>query len=65
MALFAIRAQVKIVGVFMAVVAVIERNAGKLLKGFSCPGFFFMAGGAIHRFVFARQGKTGFVVVEL
>lgn len=65
MALLAIRSQVKIVGVFVAAVAIAERNAGKLLKRFPRPGFFFVAGRAIHGFVFARQGKTGFVVVEL
>ena len=51
--------------IFMTTVAVAERDAGKLLKGLSRPGFFFVAGRAIHCFVFARQGETGFVVVKL
>lgn len=60
----AIPAQVAAVHIFVATVAVTEGYSGELLKCLPIPVFFPVAFDAGYRFVFTRESKIRFVVVE-
>lgn len=64
MAFFAVGAELVVVWVFVAVMAVFKGDTVKLLKNFSLNRFLLVAFGALHGFVFACQYKIGFIVVE-
>lgn len=64
MTLLAIVAQVVVVRILVAGVAVSGRYPCKLLEGFSVPDFFFMAFATGYRFVLSGQCKGGLVVVK-
>ena len=65
MTLTAIGAEIVVVRIIMAIVAVFERDVGELLKLFSVPPFLFVAFFAVNRFMLSNQFEIGFVVVEI
>lgn len=64
-AFFTIVSEVVFVRVIVATIAIFKSNTFKYLKLRAIFNFLFVAFDAVHIFVFANEGKVGFVVVKL
>lgn len=62
---FAVVAEVGIVRIVVATVAILKRHPCKLLENHPVARFFFVALDAPHGFVLAQQGKIGLIVVKI
>lgn len=64
-AIFTVGAEVVVMRIFVAIVAVFKRNIRKPLKFLAASGFLFMAIDALNIFVFANEREIRLVVVKL
>lgn len=65
MAFLAIDAQLVVVRIAVATIAILKSNPCKFLKFPAAPGFFLVAFRTTYGFMPASQRKVGFIVIEL